>query len=54
MAKNKISIIIPYKENIECLESTLKNLISGEMLPNEIIIIDTSSIQENEQLKKNL
>ncbi len=52
MAKNKISIIIPYKENIEFLEITLKNLITGEMLPDEIIIIDTSGIQKNDYLKK--
>ncbi len=40
---NKISIIIPFKENFEYLENTLNHLMLGEILPDEIIIIDTSN-----------
>lgn len=39
----KISIIIPFKENFKCLNDTLGNLMAGDALPNEVIIIDTSS-----------
>jgi hypothetical protein len=45
---NKISIIIPFRENFECLENTLYHLMLGEILPDEVIIVDTSNNEFSE------